>query len=396
MDVLDCVKMMETSLSDDELDRYSRHLVIPEVGIDGQQKLKNASVLVVGAGGLGSPVIQYLAAAGVGTLGVVDFDEIDKSNLQRQILFSTADVGQFKADVACEKASALNPEIVVRKHRSKLNGTNVAELFENYSIIVDGSDNFETRYLVNDACVLLGKTNVHGAVHRFDGQVSVFFPGKGPCYRCVFSEAPEPGAVQNCAEAGVLGVLPGIIGTIQATECIKNILSIGVPLIGKLLLVDALDMTFRTINLKRNSKCTTCGDAPEIKSLHDLAAKHGSVENSCTADQGLQRFGGKQLAAKELAEELANSDKLLLIDVREENEFNHSHLRNARHFPLSNFLQSLHQIPKEAEVVVYCKSGARSLKAAGMLEQAGVHNVRNLNGGLNAWSRQVDTSMSVL
>lgn len=388
--------MMDTSLSNDELDRYSRHLVIPEVGMEGQQKLKRASVLVVGAGGLGSPVIQYLAAAGVGTLGVVDFDTIDKSNLQRQILFSTADVGQFKADVACERASSLNPEIVVLKHAGKLSAANVADLFENYSIIVDGSDNFATRYLVNDACVLLGKTNVHGAVHRFDGQVSVFSPGKGPCYRCVFSEAPEPGAVLNCAEAGVLGVLPGIIGTIQATECIKCILSIGVPLIGKLLLVDALDMSFRTINLKRNPKCTTCGDVPEIKSIADLAAKHVSIENSCSPNKAQQKHVGTQLAARELAHELANNDRLLLIDVREANEYNHSHLNNAIHFPLSNLSQRLHDIPKDANVVVYCKSGARSLKAAEMLQQAGVQSVRNLSGGLSAWSRQVDTSLSVL
>lgn len=387
---------METSLSEDELNRYSRHLVIPEVGIEGQQKLKRASVLVVGAGGLGSPVIQYLAAAGVGTLGIVDFDEIDKSNLQRQVLFSTADVGRFKADVACERASSLNPEIVVRKHRVKLTGTNLADLFENYSIIVDGSDNFETRYLVNDACVLLDKTNVHGAVHRFDGQVSVFSPGNGPCYRCVFSEPPEPGTVLNCAEAGVLGVLPGIIGTIQAAECIKCILSIGMPLMGRLLLIDALDMSFRTINLKRNPMCTTCGDASEIKSLQDLAAKHGSVESSCSSNLTTPKSDGKQMAAQELAAELAMSDKLLLIDVREVNEYNHSHLQNAVHLPLSNLSQRLHEIPKEADVVVYCKSGARSLKAAEILQVAGVQRVRNLSGGLSAWSRQVDSSMSVL
>lgn len=392
----------ETSLSKSELDRYSRHLVIPEVGVEGQKKLKNASVLVVGAGGLGSPIIQYLAAAGVGTLGVVDFDEIDKSNLQRQVLFSTADVGRFKADVACERASSLNPEIVVHKHRTRLTGTNIAEIFENYSVIVDGSDNFETRYLVNDACVFLGKTNVHAAVHRFDGQVSVFSPGNGPCYRCVFSQPPEPGAVQNCAEAGVLGVLPGIIGTIQATECIKVILSIGEPLIGKLLLVDALDMTFRTIKLTRNPLCTTCGDASEFRSLQDLAAKHAFTESACLSNQISQKFVGQELAAQDLANELANidklakSEKLLLIDVREANEYNHSHLQNAIHYPLSNLSQSLHEIPKGANVVVYCKSGGRSLKAAAMLQEAGVQSVRNLSGGLSAWSRQVDTSMSVL
>lgn len=392
---------METNLSEDELNRYSRHLVIPEVGIEGQQKLKRASVLVVGAGGLGSPVIQYLAAAGVGTLGVVDFDEIDKSNLQRQILFSTADVGQFKADVACERASSLNPEIVVRKHRVRLNSENIVELFENYSIIVDGSDNFETRYLVNDACVLLRKTNVHGAVHRFDGQVSVFSP-QGPCYRCVFSEPPEPGAVLNCAEAGVLGVLPGIIGAIQATECIKNILALGSSLVGRLLLVDALDMTFRTISLKRNSECTTCGDASEIKTPGDLAAKHSSLESLCASTQAVQNPARQQLAAWELAQELANAEKsanseeLLLIDVRELHEYNHSHLHDAVHFPLSSLAQSLHVIPKEANVVVYCKSGARSLKAAEILQEAGVQRVRNLSGGLKAWSSQIDTSISVL
>lgn len=417
-----------SELSKSELERYSRHLLIPEVGVEGQLKLKRACVLVVGAGGLGSPVIQYLTAAGVGTIGIVDFDTVDKSNLQRQILFSTEDIGSAKSDVASEYARALNPEITIHKHQTKLCGDNIAEIFEQYSIVVDGSDNFETRYLINDACVLLNKVNVHGAVHRFNGQVSVFDPKHGPCYRCVFSEPPESGAFLNCAEAGVLGVLPGIVGTIQATECIKTILSIGTSLLGKLLIVDALDMSFRTINLARNPGCIACGDERKITSLHDLQVKHTSAESACAANSRARQSDSSNqqtcitpqassspqticipqassnsqtsidgaLEPSDLAGILSANSGLFLIDVREVHEYTYSHLNQAINIPLSNLAQRLQEIPKDIDAVVYCKSGARSLKAVAMLRQSGFGRVRHLTGGLSAWSKQIDNSISVL
>lgn len=395
------------SLSDSELQRYSRHLLISEVGIEGQRKLKNARVLVIGAGGLGSPVIQYLSAAGVGTLGIVDFDDVEKSNLQRQILFSNQDVGLPKAQLAAKRAHSLNPEISIQAHNIRLSGDNIEDVFADYSIVVDGSDNFETRYLVNDACVLLGKTNVHGAVHRFDGQVSVFAPGQGPCYRCVFAEPPASGTFLNCADAGVLGVLPGIVGTIQATECIKAVLSLGTSLSGRLLLIDALAMTFRTIKLTRNSKCIACGDHSEIRSMQDLRERHGALQVSCTglstkesAQKESLSFGeelsSSELSAVQLAAQLRDCNDLLLIDVRETHEFSYSHLSGALNFPLSQLAERLNEIPEHSNIVVYCKSGSRSQKAVSLLRQAGLLNVRHLVGGLSAWSKQVDDSMSVL
>jgi adenylyltransferase/sulfurtransferase len=364
----------------------------------------------------------------------VDFDNVDKSNLQRQILFSTEDIGSAKSDVASERARALNPEITIHKHKTKLCSDNIAEIFEQYSIVVDGSDNFETRYLINDACVLLNKVNVHGAVHRFDGQVSVFDPKHGPCYRCVFSEPPESGAFLNCAEAGVLGVLPGIVGTIQATECIKAILSIGTSLVGKLLIIDALDMSFRTINLARNPGCIACGDERKISSLRDLQVKHASAESVCAtnsragqsescnpqigsspqtscshqtsysreASSNQQTSGDRQnsndgeLAPADLARMLAANSGQFLIDVREVHEYTYSHLNQASNIPLSSLAQRLQEIPKDIDVVVYCKSGARSLKAVAMLRQSGFGRVRHLTGGLSAWSKQIDNSISVL
>ncbi|RTL36570.1 MAG: molybdopterin-synthase adenylyltransferase MoeB [Candidatus Melainabacteria bacterium] len=395
------------SLSDSELQRYSRHLLISEVGIEGQRKLKCARVLVVGAGGLGSPVIQYLSAAGVGTIGIVDFDDVDKSNLQRQILFSNQDVGFPKVELAAKRALSLNPEISIHTHNTRLTCDNIEDIFADYSIVVDGSDNFETRYLVNDACVVFGKTNIHGAVHRFDGQVSVFAPGQGPCYRCVFSEPPVAGTFLNCAEAGVLGVLPGIVGTIQATECIKTILSIGTSLVGRLLLVDALDMSFRTIKLTRNLKCITCGDSPEVRSIQDLRVKHATVQTSCSGlltKQSSQaesltaasESSSSELSATQLDAELRASNDLLLIDVREPHEFGYSHLNRAVNLPLSRISERLQVIPAASNVVVYCKSGMRSQKAVALMREAGLSQVRHLTGGLSAWSKQVDSSMSVL
>jgi adenylyltransferase/sulfurtransferase len=374
----------ENKLSKLELERYSRHLVIPEVGLEGQEKLKAASVLVIGAGGLGSPAVLYLAAAGVGTIGIVDFDEVDLSNLQRQVLYTTEDVGKSKVRVAYTKALKLNPEIKVVQHEEELNAANIDQTFKNYDVIVDGSDNFETRYLVNDACVLLNKPNVHGAVHRFEGQASVFKTGAGPCYRCVFREPPVAGTVLNCAQAGVLGVLPGIVGTIQATECLKLILSLGESLTGRLLLIDALAMSFRTIKIKRDPNCTVCGDNPSVSS-----ARQPNMQNI-----GCQTISF--LDPTELASEFANGKEILLVDVREANEFNYSHLRGAVHIPLGHLAARMVELPAQANIVVYCKSGARSRKAVELMQLVGMTNVRNLKGGIRAWTKQVDTSMSFL
>jgi adenylyltransferase/sulfurtransferase len=374
----------ENKLSKLELERYSRHLVIPEVGLEGQEKLKAASVLVIGAGGLGSPVVLYLAAAGVGTIGIVDFDEVDLSNLQRQVLYTTEDVGKSKVRIAYTQALKLNPEIKVVQHEEELNAANVEQIFKLYDVIVDGSDNFETRYLVNDACVLLNKPNVHGAVHRFEGQASVFKTGAGPCYRCVFKEPPAAGTVLNCAQAGVLGVLPGIVGTIQATECLKLILSLGESLTGRLLLIDALEMSFRTIKIKRDPSCTVCGDNPSITFVGQPLIQNASCQTISFLDP------------TELANEFANGKAILLVDVREDNEFNYSHLRNAVHIPLGHLAERIVELPAQANIVVYCKSGTRSRKAVELMQLVGMTNVRNLKGGIRAWTKQVDTSMSFL
>jgi molybdopterin/thiamine biosynthesis adenylyltransferase/rhodanese-related sulfurtransferase len=371
------------ALSKAELERYSRHLVIPEIGCAGQSKLKAAKVLVVGAGGLGSPVILYLAAAGIGTIGIVDFDQVDISNLQRQVLYSTEDVGASKVQVAAKRALALNPQIKVVEHNAELSGKNVGHFFESYDVIVDGSDNFETRYMVNDACVLLNKPNVHGAVHRFEGQASLFLPGKGPCYRCVFKEPPAPGSVLNCAQAGVLGVLPGLVGTIQATECLKLVLSIGTTLIGKLLLIDALTMGFQMISVKRDPHCTVCGVNPTITSLDQIERLASYCEPIMVVDP------------HELEREIKQGSNIFFIDVRELNEYDYSHLNDATNIPLSSFAERLGELPPAANFVVYCKSGGRSQKAAQLMQQSGILNVRHLEGGLSEWKKQIDASIAI-
>lgn len=369
-------------LSSGERQRYSRHLILPEVGVEGQRKLKGSSVLVIGAGGLGSPIILYLAAAGVGTIGIVDFDQIDVSNLQRQVLYSTSDVSKSKVETASRRARELNPEVTIVEHNAEVNRQNVMQLLQPYDVIADGSDNFATRYLVNDACILAKKPNVHGAIHRFEGQASVFAKDGAPCYRCIFPEPPTAGAVLNCAEAGVLGVLPGIIGTIQATECIKLLLSIGTTLAGRLLLIDALDMQFRTVNLKRDPKCTACGDQPSIKSITDSP----SAEASCGSINNM--------TAVDLARYMTNQKDLVLLDVREQNEFEYSHLGQAMHIPLNRLSERIKELPENKEIVVYCRSGTRSRRAAEILQSAGIKNVRNLQGGIRAWQRDVEPSLS--
>jgi len=385
----------DPELSAQERIRYSRHLTLPEVGSAGQRKLKGSSVLVVGAGGLGSPIILYLAAAGVGKIGIADFDEIDVSNLQRQILYASTDVDQSKVNTACRKAAQLNPEIEVVAHDAQVTANNVMELVQNYDVIADGSDNFATRYLINDACILSKKPNVHGAIHRFEGQATVFAAHGGPCYRCIFRQPPAEGTILNCAAAGVLGVLPGIVGSIQATECIKLLLSIGSSLVGRLLLVDALEMQFRTIKLKADPECTVCGEAPTITTPFQCAVSDAFCHD-------VREVSAAQLAV-ELSAQLHDQDNgnMVLLDVRDQNEFDFSHLQQAVHIALIDLLAradipgSLQEL-SEKQIVVYCLGGTRSRKAAEILQAAGLENVRHLKGGIRAWQQEIDLSFSYL
>ena len=374
----------QNSLTQQELQRYSRHLNLPEVGVRGQEKLKSSRVLVVGAGGLGCPAILYLAAAGVGKLGILDYDVVDVTNLQRQVIYNNDDVGSRKAELASRKARAMNPHIQVHTYLEELSANNIESIFAEYDVIIDATDNFSTRYLINDACVMQRKTLIYGAIHRFEGQISVFIPGKTPCYRCIFPEQPVDSMVPNCAEAGVLGVLPGIVGSIQASECIKILLSIGAPLTEKLMLFDALEMTLRPVKIKRRSQCPVCGDAPTITSMESTA----NDAEVCAAIPSI--------SAKDLASEIARKARLTLLDVREQEEFDHSHLADSIHIPLGELPRRLNQLALDDEIVTYCRSGARSARAAELLRQAGASKVRNLNGGIRAWAHEVDPSMEYL
>ncbi len=357
-------------LTNDEVKRYSRHLIMPEVGVDGQRKLKASKVLCIGAGGLGSPVAMYLAAAGVGTLGIVDFDTVDFSNLQRQILHGTPDVGRPKLDSAKDKLHALNPEIDIETYSVALSSENALQLFEPYDIIVDGTDNFPTRYLVNDACVLLGKPNVYGSIFRFEGQASVFDASRGPCYRCLYPEPPPPNLVPSCAEGGVLGVLPGVIGTIQATEAIKFITGAGESLLGRLLLFDALQMTFRQLRLRKDPNCAICGEHPTVTELIDY-----------------EGFCNPTTSHDVTPIQLAEMRDALLIDVREPHEWNAGHIEGARHIPLRQLPNNLESIPRDQDVILYCHLGSRSAMALEMLRGAGFQRARHLKGGYAAWLR---------
>jgi molybdopterin/thiamine biosynthesis adenylyltransferase/rhodanese-related sulfurtransferase len=377
-------------LERDELVRYSRHLILPEVGMDGQRRLKAARVLCVGVGGLGSPLAFYLAAAGVGSLGLIDFDAVDASNLQRQILHSTRDIGRSKLDSAAEKLSALNSSVEIIRHRTRLTSANALEIVSGYDIVADGTDNFPTRYLVNDACVLAGKPNVYGSIFRFEGQASVFAARQGPCYRCLYPEPPPPGAAPSCAEGGVLGVLPGLVGVIQATEAIKLILGKGAPLIGRLLLIDALAMRFRELKLDRNPECPVCGDHPAITKLIDYEqfcglAPANTKENSV-------KNGIPQMTPTELKQRLDRGDRIDLIDVREPWESQTANI-GGRLIPLNELPQRIGEIDREGEIVVHCKSGGRSQRAAEFLAQSGFAKVWNLAGGITAWSNEVDPSV---
>jgi molybdopterin/thiamine biosynthesis adenylyltransferase/rhodanese-related sulfurtransferase len=379
------LKSAATALSNEEILRYSRHLIMPEVGMEGQQKLKAAKVLCIGTGGLGSPLALYLTAAGVGTLGLVDFDVVDYTNLQRQIIHSTPDVGRPKLDSAEEKLRAINPYVDIRKFETRLTSANALEIFRDFDVIADGTDNFPTRYLVNDACVLTGKPNVYGSIFRFEGQASVFATKDGPCYRCLYPEPPPPGLVPSCAEGGVLGILPGLVGVIQATEAIKLILGAGEPLIGRLLMVDALAMSFRTLKLRKNPECPACGAHPTIKKLIDYEQFCGIP----AAGHQEPAVNANDVTPEELKRRLDAGEDLFVLDVREPNEYQIANI-GGHLIPLGDLPKRVSELDSSREIVAHCKMGGRSAKAVDFLRQAGFKKVRNLAGGINAWSEKVD------
>ena len=391
-------------LSNDEISRYSRHLILPEVGMEGQQKLKAAKVLCVGTGGLGAPLALYLAAAGVGTLGLVDFDTVDASNLQRQIIHSTATVGKLKVDSAEIMLKGLNPYMNVVKHNTMLTSANALEIFKDYDIIADGTDNFQTRYLVNDACVILGKPNAYGSIFRFEGQASVFATKEGPCYRCLYPEPPPPGLVPSCAEGGVLGILPGLVGVIQATEVIKLILGIGESLAGRLLLIDALSMQFRTLKLRKNADCPVCGTHPTVTALIDYDQFCGIEKPAAVGPLEVARdkaVGGAsmvdgipQISVEELKRKLDAKEDVFVLDVREPHEYPIANL-GAPLIPVGDLEKRVGELAaqKNREIVVHCRSGGRSQKAALILKNAGFTHVENLAGGILAWADKIDPTM---
>ncbi len=379
------------TLSHEEIQRYSRHLIMPEVGMQGQKKLKAASVLLIGTGGLGSPLGLYLASAGVGRIGLVDFDLVDFTNLQRQVLYTTQDVGRPKLQVAQERLSAINPYITIETHEVRLSSDNAMEILSGYDVIVDGTDNFPTRYLVNDACVLLGKPNVYGSIFRFEGQASVFDASRGPCYRCLYPEPPPPGLVPSCAEGGVLGILPGIVGTIQATETIKLIIGNGEPLIGRLLLFNALKMRFRELKLRKSPTCPICGPNRTITQLIDY-------EEFCGLRRGQEAGAaasaeGPEITAEELQGLLKKNGSIKLVDVREPHEYEICRIPGAQLIPTSEFMQRIGELDSADEMVFYCHKGIRSRKAVEILRNAGFRKVRSLAGGVDAWAQKVDPSM---
>jgi len=377
-------------LSNEEIARYSRHLLLPEVGMEGQKKLKAAKVLCVGTGGLGSPLALYLAAAGVGTIGLVDFDVVDSSNLQRQIIHSTADIGRPKIDSAEEKLKGLNPFINIVKFDTMLTSANALEIIGQFDVIADGTDNFQTRYLVNDACVLTGKPNAYGSIFRFEGQASVFATKDGPCYRCLYPEPPPPGLVPSCAEGGVLGILPGLVGVIQATEAIKLILGVGEPLIGRLLLVDALNMNFRQLKLHKNPDCPVCGANPTVTALIDYDQFCGITPPAPVPVAPVQEINGiPQISVTDFKRRLDEGENIFLLDVREPHEFQIASI-GGHLIPLRDLPARVNELDKNREIVVHCKMGGRSQKAAELLKQAGFTKIQNLAGGIQAWSEQID------
>ena len=375
-------------LSKDEILRYSRHLIMPEVGMDGQLKLKQAKVLCIGAGGLGSPLALYLAAAGVGRLGIVDFDVVDFTNLQRQIIHDTNDVGRLKLESAKDTIADINPNVEVVAYETRLTSGNALDIFRDYDIVADGTDNFPTRYLVNDACVLLGKPNVYGSIFRFEGQATVFYAKEGPCYRCLYPEPPPPGLVPSCAEGGVLGVLPGIVGSIQALETIKLILGKGRTLIGRLLLFDALDLKFRELKLRKNPECPVCGAHPTVTQLLDY-------EQFCgiRGEEHVPETNVPEITAPEVKKMMDERKPFVLVDVREPHEFQICRIPGSTLIPLGDVPKRMHELNSADEIVVHCRSGMRSAQAVELLMKAGFRKIHNLKGGVLAWADQVDPTM---
>ena len=379
----------QINFSAEEIKRYGRHLIMPEVGMEGQRKLKSARVLVIGTGGLGSPVSLYLAAAGVGTLGIVDFDVVDYSNLQRQVLFSTDDVGISKLDAAEKRIKAINQHVQIEKYETALTSENAMEILgKDWDVVIDGTDNFPTRYLVNDACVILNKPNIYGSIFRFEGQASVFYPRKGPCYRCLYPEPPPPGLVPSCAEGGVLGVLPGLIGMIQATETVKLIIGKGESLVGRLMLIDALNMTFTQLSIKRNDKCPVCSEQPTITELIDYNefCGVGHAEAPVVSQE-------MEITAIELKNKIDIGESPIIVDVREEHEYQICKIPGSILIPLAQITERANELDTAQEIVLHCHSGFRSAKAMNMLKTIGFQKLKNLKGGIDAWSTDVDSTV---
>ncbi len=381
---------MPVPFSPEELRRYSRHLLMPEVGLAGQQKLRAARVLCVGAGGLGSPLALYLAAAGVGTLGMVDFDVVEESNLHRQILYGTRDVGRRKLQSAEERIRDANPHVRFVPFEQRLTSANALEIFRQFDVVADGTDNFPTRYLINDACVMTGKPNVYASIYRFEGQASVFAAPGGPCYRCLYPEPPPPGMVPSCAEGGVLGILPGLLGVIQATETVKLVLGAGSSLVGRLLLVDALGMKFREVRLRKNPDCVVCGPSPSVRELVDYEAFCG------VSNVGAERVpeGVPSVSVEDLKKEIDGGEKLVILDVREPHEIEISSLPGSVRIPLGSLPENLNRLSTADEIVVHCRTGARSARAVELLRQSGFRKVRNLTGGIDRWAQAIDPTMA--
>ncbi|HZT33448.1 MAG TPA: molybdopterin-synthase adenylyltransferase MoeB [Bryobacteraceae bacterium] len=377
-------------MNKDEVLRYSRHLIMPEVGMDGQLKLKSAKVLLVGAGGLGAPLGLYLAAAGVGRIGIVDFDVVDYTNLQRQVIHGTSDVGRKKLDSAADRMKEINPHITIDKHEAALSSENALDILKDYDMVIDGTDNFPTRYLVNDACVLLGKPNVYGSIFRFEGQATVFAYEGGPCYRCLYPEPPPPGLVPSCAEGGVLGILPGTIGLIQATEAVKLILGVGEPLVGRLLLYDALAMRFRELKLRKNSECPVCGEHRTITKLIDYHQFCGVPRQPAEPAPQANEW---EIDVVQVKARMDRGDQFVLIDVREPHEYRICNIPHAQLIPLGELPKRVKELNSADDIVVHCKSGMRSARAVEFLKQAGFRKVKNMKGGILAWSDKVDPSV---
>jgi adenylyltransferase/sulfurtransferase len=378
-------------LNKDEILRYSRHLILPEVGMEGQRRLKNAKVLMIGAGGLGAPLGLYLAAAGIGRIGMVDFDVVDVTNLQRQVIHGTKDVGRLKIDSAADSMQDINPALQIDKFNVPLSSANALEIFKDYDVVVDGTDNFPTRYLVNDACVLLNKPNAYGSIFRFEGQATVFHHEDGPCYRCLYPEPPPPGLVPSCAEGGVLGILPGLIGCIQATETVKLILGKGTTLSGRLLLYDALNMRFRELKLRRNPECPVCGDNPTVKELIDYQEFCGIPQQKAAEAQEQGKMS--EITPLELKARMDRGDDIFILDVREPHEYEIAKIEGSTLIPLGQVAQRVDELDSTADIIVHCKMGGRSAKAQGILKEMGFSRVTNLAGGITRWSDEVDPSI---